>query len=167
MPPERKERAKRTASDSGPQRTAEKSALRNLARKLRIADLLSNHRIEVGSGWVSVDGFHEDDDEVVLLEVNARIGYMKQATRNKVLKDAFKMLVISKAKSYAWRGKRVRRILVFLSDEARQSFGPRSWAHAAFDAMGIEAVVCRVSAKQRAALEAAQRRQDLRFTLKK
>src|SRR5258708_965180 len=155
--------AKRTDSDSKEQRTAETAALARLARKLGLPPLQSNHRIPVGEAFVSVDGFHLGAKSVTLVEVNAHCGRMKTATRNKVMKDAFKMLVVSKLMARCWRGKKISRVLVFVDDDARASFGPKSWGDAAFSALGIEAHVCRVSRRERKALQAAQRRQDLRF----
>lgn len=136
-----------------------------LGKKLRLGRLVSNHSLAVGAVRVSLDGFYESPKQIVLLEINARIGRMKTATRNKVCKDALKMAFVSRAMNDAWRGKRVRTMLVFLDDEARASFGPRSWANAAFEALGVETRVCAMDARHRRALLAAQRRQDLRFNV--
>jgi hypothetical protein len=154
---------KRDASRSDEQMRAEAGALNVFSSVLGVPSLKPNHRIEIGSGWVSVDGFVEDTRRVVLVEVNAHIGRMKTATRNKVLKDAFKMLVVSRFMKTEWRSKKVRCVLVFLDKEARESFGPKTWANAAFDEMGLETAICSVTPTQRAALQAAQSRQDIRF----
>jgi hypothetical protein len=157
---------KREDSDSTPQRAAEAAAIRQIAREIGVSRLVGNHKFEIGNGWASVDGFHESNARVVIVEVNAHIGGMKTATRNKVLRDAFKMLVISNLNHRRWARKRVRRVLVFLSKKARDSFGPKSWGQAAFDQIGIEARLCRLSRKLTMALQKAQSRQDLRFNAK-
>ena len=158
-------RERRRASDSTAQRDAEAEALVLLGKKLRVGRLVSNRSLAVGNVRVSLDGFYESPKQIVLLEINARIGKMKTATRNKVCKDALKMAFVCRAMNDAWRGKRVRTMLVFLDDDARASFGPRSWANAAFDALGVETHVCQMGEKHRRALLAAQLRQDLRFNV--
>ncbi len=152
---------KRQASDSAPQREAETAALARLARKLHLPQLQPNQQITIGGGFVSLDGFHCDPHSVTLVEVNARVGKMKTATRNKVLKDAFKMLVVSKFKAQTWRGKKVRRVLAFVDQNALETFGPKSWARAAFKKMGITTLVCNLTPMEKKALQAAQHRQDL------
>lgn len=152
---------KRSASNSDAQRKAEAVALPRVAKLLKVPELRSNHPIAVGSGRVSLDGFWEDESQVVMVEVNAHVGRMLTGTRNKVLKDAFKMLVVAKCMAESWRGKRIRPALVFVNKDARDSFGPRSWGDAAFKQMEVETIICKVTPRQRAALATAQRRQDI------
>ncbi len=156
---------KRAASDSIAQRSAECTALTRLAGDLGLPDLKPNQRLQIGLAAVCLDGFHAGTSSVTLLEINAHIGKMKTATRNKVIKDAFKMLFVSQEMDQTWRGKSIRRILVFLDQEALDSFGKKSWALAAFNKMGIETYVCQhLTSANRKALQVAQQRQDLRFT---
>ena len=65
-----------------------------------------------------------------------------------------------------WPGKSVQKILVFLDDEARASFGERSWACQSLEEFGVETYVCPVPVPVpdhlHQALVAAQTRQDLR-----
>lgn len=156
-------KSKRLFSNSDAQQDAEAHALERVAALLRIPQLKAHHPLSVGEGTVFLDGFLEDKTQVVMVEVNARVGKMRTATRNKVIKDAFKMLVLSKLMANQWRGKRIRCALVFVDQEARNSFGPKSWGNAAFASMEIESHVCPVTPAERKALEMAQRRQDLRF----
>ena len=153
----------RVGSDSLAQREAEKVALSIVAAELGLAHVETQKRFPIGPAAAIVDAFAESTDEVVLLEVNARVGSaMKTATKNKVLKDTLKMLLIEKANAAAWRGKRVRKMLVFLDPIARASFGPKAWANQAWDAFGVETHVCAIPDAHRVALIAAQAAQDLR-----
>lgn len=156
-------RQKRTGSDSSEQRDAQDAALNLIAIELGLPWIQPERRFRLGQGHAIVDAFAETPAEVFLIEVNARVGSrMKTATRNKVLKDAFKMLAIAQRHSDAWQGKSVRKVLVFLDAEARASFGAGSWARQALDAFGIETRVCSVPDHLHQALVAAQTRQDLR-----
>ncbi len=155
--------ASRIGSDSLAQREAEKSALQLVATELGLSHMETQKRFPIGPAAAIVDAFAESAGEVVLLEVNARVGSaMKTATKNKVLKDTLKMLMIEKANAAAWQGKRVRKLLVFLDPVARASFGPKAWANQAWDAFGVETHVCAIPEPHRAALLAAQAAQDLR-----
>jgi hypothetical protein len=128
-----------------------------------LAQIETQKRFPIGQAAAIVDAFAESPDEVVLLEVNARVGSaMKTATKNKVLKDTLKMLLIEKANAAAWQGKRVRKMLVFLDPIARASFGPKAWANQAWNAFGVETHVCAIPDAHRVALIAAQAAQDLR-----
>lgn len=153
----------RVGSDSLAQREAEKVALSLVAAELGLAHIETQKRFSIGPAAAIVDAFAESTDEVVLLEVNARVGSaMKTATKNKVLKDTLKMLLIEQANAAAWQGKRVRKLLVFLDPIARASFGPKAWANQAWDAFGVETHVCAIPEAHRVALIAAQAAQDLR-----
>ena len=153
----------RIGSDSLAQREAEKVALNLVAAELGLANIEAQKRFPIGPAAVIVDAFAESTGEVVLLEVNARVGSaMKTATKNKVLKDTLKMLLIERANAAAWQGKRVRKLLVFLDPIARASFGPKAWANQAWDAFGVETHVCAIPDAHRVALIAAQAAQDLR-----
>jgi len=153
----------RVGSDSLAQREAEKVALSLVAAELGLAHFETQKRFSIGPAAAIVDAFSESTDEVVLLEVNARVGSaMKTATKNKVLKDTLKMLLIEQAHAAAWQGKRVRKLLVFLDPIARASFGPKAWANQAWEAFGIETHICAIPDSHRVALIAAQAAQDLR-----
>jgi len=153
----------RVGSDSPAQREAEKVALNLVAAELGLEHIETQKRFSIGPAAAIVDAFAESMDEVVLLEVNARVGSaMKTATKNKVLKDTLKMLLIEKANAAAWQGKRVRKMLVFLDPIARASFGPKAWANQAWNAFGVETHVCAIPDAHRVALIAAQAAQDLR-----
>lgn len=153
----------RIGSDSLAQREAEKVALRIVASELGLTHVETQKRFPIGPAVAIVDAFAESADDVVLLEVNARVGSaMKTATKNKVLKDTLKMLLIEQAHADTWQGKRVRKMLVFLDPSARTSFGPKAWANQAWDAFGVETHVCAIPDAHRVALIAAQAAQDLR-----
>ena len=155
--------ARRIGSDAHAQREAEKIALVTVAKELGLAHVETQKRFSIGPAAAIVDAFAESTDEVVLLEVNARVGSaMKTATKNKVLKDTLKMLLIEQAHAAEWQGRRVRKMLVFLDPIARASFGPKAWANQVWDAFGIETHVCAVPDAHRLALIAAQAAQDLR-----
>jgi len=154
---------KRAGSDSREQRQAQDVALGLIAAELGLPVIQPERRFRLGQGHAIVDAFAETPAEVFLIEINARVGSrMKTATRNKVLKDAFKMLAVARRHRDGWQGKSVRKVLVFLDDEARASFGAGSWARQAFEDFGIETRVCPVPDHLHQALVAAQTRQDLR-----
>ena len=154
---------RRGASDSAPQRDAERAALRRISSVLGVRSLEPNKALSIGDGRVVLDGFYHDSGRVVIVEVNAHIGKMKSAQKHKVINDAFKLSVVSKLHARRWRGKKAERVLVFVDQAARDSFGPRSWATAAFNAAGITLRVCKCTPAERAALLIAQKGQDLRF----
>ena len=153
----------RAGSDSAAQREAEKAALKLVGEELGLHKIEPQRRFQIGPAAVIVDAFAESQDEVVLLEVNARVGTaMKTATKNKVLKDTLKMLLIERTLAPQWVGKRVRKLLVFLDPIARGSFGPKAWPNQAWAEFGVETVVVDVPEPHRTALVAAQKAQDLR-----
>lgn len=120
-------------------------------------------RFEIGIAFVVVDAFSETENEVVLLEVNARVGTaMKTATKNKVLKDKLKMLLIERINAENWRKKRVRKVLVSLDAVSLASFGPKAWANQAWVEFGVETHLCEIPVSHRDALIRAQAAQDIR-----
>ncbi len=117
----------------------------------------------IGKATTIVDAFAESVEEVILIEVNGRVETkMKTATMNKVLKDTLKMLLIERANTDIWRGKRVRKVLVFLDKVARDSFGPKAWVNEAWAAFGVETHVCAIPEVYRDMIIKAQKAQDLR-----
>jgi len=152
---------KRVKSDSTPQRNAEAKAIRRIERQFSI-ELERNYRIDVGEGRVHVDGFNKGAKRVTLVEVNAHVGKMKPAQRDKVLKDALKMFIVSRKRPADWHGKDVRRVLVFVDQEALSSFGPNSWGRTAFAALHTETVVSKCTRAERRRLQNAQIGQDIR-----
>lgn len=153
---------KRKGSRSDAQRSAEPEALRVIAKHLNTSPLSQNHWLSIGRARVCLDGFSETGEEVVLVEINARIGRMKTSTMNKVVKDACKLWFVTTSEQERWSDKHIRKVLVFLDQAARDSFGPKSWNTAAFDLMGIERVICEMPELLRQELVDAQNRQDLR-----
>jgi hypothetical protein len=154
---------KRAGSDSLAQREAEEVALVSVAHALGLHDLQLQRRFEMGIAFVVVDAFSESENEVVLLEVNARVGAaMKTATKNKVLKDTLKMLLIERVNAGAWQKKRVRKVLVFLDAISLASFGPKAWANQVWAEFGFETHICNIPGSHREALIRAQGAQDLR-----
>ncbi len=155
--------AVRAASDSLAQREAEKIAIKNVADSLGFLNLEIQKKFTIGEAWAIVDAFVQSENEIVLLEVNARVGTaMKTATKNKVLKDTLKMMMIERTYAAQWEGKRIRKILVFLDAIARESFGKKSWVDQAWSIFGVETYVCEIPDINRAALVEAQIAQDLR-----
>lgn len=137
--------------------------MEQVAKDLALPPIETQKRFQIELSEAIVDAFSETADEVILVEVNARVASaMKTATKNKVLKDTLKMLLIERHHSSAWKGKRVRKLLVFLDEIARASFGPKAWANQAWRTFGVEALVCSIPDQHRAALIAAQKAQDLR-----
>ena len=65
-----------------------------------------------------------------------------------------------RAQADAWQGKQVRKILVFLDEAARRSFGPTAWPNQAWTTFGVETLVCEIPDQHRAALIVAQSAQD-------
>jgi hypothetical protein len=115
----------------------------------------------------SLDGYWEGDGDVVLVEVNAHVRPMKAGTKNKVMKDAFKLIAVFEHLLAQGSTKRPRLVLAFVDELAPKSFGTRSWASVAFQLMGIVHEICPVSPEEREALLAAQRRQDVRYDLQR
>jgi hypothetical protein len=155
--------APRAGSDSVAQREAETIALALVAAELRLSNIEPQRRFQIGPAAVIVDALAESQDEVVLLEVNAHVGSaMKTATKNKVLKDTLKMLLIERTYAPQWAGKRVRKLLVFLDPVAHGSFGPNAWPNQAWHVFGVETAVVDIPEPHRTWLMMAQQAQDLR-----
>ncbi len=153
---------RRKASDSGPQRRAEAAALARMARRLHVPSLQPNVALQAGEGRAVLDGLYVGADRVVMVEVNAHVGPLKSAQRHKVLSDAFKLAMVSKLYARQWRKRSIERILVFVDDGPLARLGPTTWAGAALDAAGVSVQVCKCGSREREALMAAQKRQDIR-----
>ena len=108
--------------------------------------------------------FPQDDLLIVVSAMGKTTNALEEVVWDHVAgRDASaKVLRLEQAHAAEWRGRRVRKMLVFLDPIARASFGPKAWANQAWEAFGIETHVCAVPDVHRLALIAAQGAQDLR-----
>lgn len=160
-------KTKRKASDSAAQRNAESAAIKTLSDRLLPTGLqLSKKRIQIANSSIEPDGVAETQSTVHILEVNAHIGTPKNATINKILRDAFKLVTARSFQLNAdWKGKEVYIHLVFLDAAAFRPFdskSTRSWRAFALDFWGIKSHVVELSSAQRSSIMKAQKQQDLR-----
>ena len=144
---------RRSAGDSTEQRRAEHVLIASLSRRLGVR--LRPHRLELrprGLGWLELDGYSESP--LVLCEAWAHIGSPKSAQVAKVMKDALKLLYVSKLR----KGKG-RRILLFADRAAAGFFQDRGWMAQCLRAYRIEVVVASLPPGFRVGIKKAQKRQ--------
>ena len=151
-----------SGSNSSAQRNAEGEALDLLADKLQLPGRFEiNKRIRLKQSSVVVDGFLEQSGELFVVETNARVGSaMKTSTRNKVVKDTFKLILIDRSRTALDPGLTVHKILCFLDERAPSSFGPKSWVQEAWIEFGIKCEVVQVSEETRRTIAEAQSHRD-------
>lgn len=137
-------------SDSSVQRAAETPILAALGRSLRVT-FEQGTEIEIGGHWVKPDGVAADGS--VIAEVCARIGKLKAAHLDKVANDALKLIAIRELHSSA------RLVLVFADELAAASIS--GWRAVALRTHCIEIHAVKLSAEERAKIEAAQNLQRM------
>jgi hypothetical protein len=135
-------------SNSRVQGEAEKVILRGVGKKLGVK-LRQSVRFPLEEASVIVDGATED--ELVLVEVYARVGKLKGGQPNKVLADATKLLALKRKRPKA------KVILAFADQTAADSIV--GWRAAVLESNKVEKIVIKLSPKDRKLVEEAQTRQ--------
>lgn len=137
-------------SDSTAQSDAESLILVLLGGSLGVS-LEQGHEISIGAATARPDGVSAD--ESVFVEVFAHLGKLKGGQRHKVSTDALKLLAIRAAHPEA------RLILAFADEVAASSVS--GWRAETLKNNAIEICVVKLSAANRAKIEAAQVRQRM------
>ncbi len=114
------EQITKSAGDSAEQRKAEEYLVDALSKELEIT--LAKRKWDLGEGsYIELDGFCESP--LILCEAWAHIGLPKSAQKDKVMKDAFKLLFVN---NILVKGEG-KRILLFADHEAAAHFQGKSW----------------------------------------
>ena len=138
-------------SDSSEQRQAHKEILALVNDKFKLQ--LEDRKVLTDNILFQVDGYSEEPP--ILCEIYSRIGKMRVAQTNKVVKDVLKMLLIEKMQD-----KKFRKIIVFADEEAAQTFiSGESWYSKIKDNFGIEILLADIPEELKASILAAQKRQ--------
>jgi hypothetical protein len=152
---------KRTASCSEVQQLAERLMIsafsRQLGRELRKAT------IPIGKAKVSVDGFHQDESRVTLVEAWAHVGKAKSAQKNKVLGDTLKLALISSVLRRSYPALKVESYLIFVDATAANVVNGKGWPSLAASEFGISKQVIALSSDVIETIKEAQRKQDIRL----
>lgn len=118
-------------------------------------------RIDFGASHCVVDAFGSDNGTVVLAEIFAHVGVLKSAQKAKVLKDILKLAVAERRIKATHSAERVRKLLVFVDDNAAHYCRGNTWAKSACEELGIEIHVEHLPAETCAEIVAIQSRQNL------
>lgn len=114
---------------------------------------LERKRLIFGNrGWLELDGVC--DDPPIFCEAWAHQGPPKAAQKNKVMSDAFKLMLASRL-----TGKKARLIMAFGDSEAASHFQGESWMAEALRSSGIEIMVLSLPDDVRERIRSAQNRQ--------
>lgn len=140
------------ASDSTPQRLAERALLDLLQAQLG-ATFIDGATLPMKLG-VKPDGI--DPERKIVVEVFARIGRNKAAQDRKVRADLFKLAYIRQALGAPWRA-----VFCFADPQAAASTLGRSWAASAARTFGVEICVVELPDDLRAQLLATQVKQRM------
>ena len=139
-------------SDSSEQQQAHKEILALVNDKFNLQ--LEDRKVLIDNVLFQVDGYSEEPP--ILCEIYSRIGKMRVAQTNKVVKDILKMLLIEKMQN-----QKFRKIIVFADDEAAQPFmTDESWYSKVKVNFDIEISVVGVSKELKESIEIAQKRQS-------
>lgn len=152
---------KRTASSSDVQQLAERLMVSALSKDL--GRTLKKATVPIGQSKVSVDGFHLEDNRVILAEAWAHVGKVKAAQRNKVLTDMLKLILIKTALHRSHPTLGVECYLAFADSTAASVVKGHSWAAAAASEFGIRPHIVALSQDIIDTIREAQRRQDIRL----
>ncbi len=154
--------AKRSKSNSTPQRAVEKIIREKLAKPLDWLGTLEPRPVSYGKkGRMEFDCYGENNGAVLLGEINAHHGKLKPAQQNKVLRDMLKMHAKSEELKQAGTSS-VRMVVVFTNVAAENYLKGGSWAAEVAQKFHIESVVVPLKAAQIKVLLKAQKDQDLR-----
>lgn len=139
-----------SAGNSKEQRDAERWLLKRLSEEVE-TDLRSKN-IKLDESWMELDAFSEDPP--VLGEIWAHIGSPKSAQKNKVMKDAIRLLFADKILECE-----SRRILLFACPEAAKPFKENTWMAQCLSELGIEVKIIEPPPEIREMIREAQERQ--------
>ncbi|MFH0833943.1 MAG: hypothetical protein V2A63_00960 [Patescibacteria group bacterium] len=141
-------------SSSKAQVVAEKEILIEFCKRKNIQ--LDQTPIYLKDCRVEIDG--QSLRSSILVEVYSHVGKLSSSQIKKVLTDVLKMLFVEDS-----LGKKFRKKILFLDEEARNSFlGNKSWRANTFKVFGIETEVINIP-KIRELVLVAQERQGRKF----
>jgi hypothetical protein len=145
-------------SRSDEQVRAQNVALAMLKETLGLS--LAPRRFYFDSGaYTDIDGFHEDDRQVVAVEVWAHVGKAKGGQPHKVAKDVLKLASVASAVRKREPKRSTRLLLVFINQEARRTVTGKSWLATAAHELGVESMLVDVGDGLVKEVEKAQARQ--------
>jgi hypothetical protein len=107
--------------------------------------------VDLGTCRLVLDG--RSDKPRVLCEAFARVGSIKPAHEDKVMKDALRLFVAGRM-----LGRKYRKVLLFMDERVAGSFR-KGWKAAALKVLGVELLVVDVNRQVRESVVAAQGRQ--------
>lgn len=151
---------KRMGSCSDAQQLAETLMVAQFSRQL--GRDLEKTTIPIGKAMVTVDGFHQDESRVTLVEAWAHVGKVKSAQRNKVLGDILKLVLLTSALRRSYPSVQVEPYLIFADVTAANVVNGKGWASLAAKEFGIAMYVIALPADVIVTIKEAQRRQDIR-----
>jgi len=153
--------AKRKASCSDAQQLAEELIVAELSKIVGVE--LNSAELKLGITKVSVDGFAQNGNRVVLVEAWAHIGKIKSAQRNKIHSDLLKLGLIRTGLLRSDPSLTVDSYIAF-ADEAAAAIvkSGRCWASAAAREFGITPRVVKLPEEVLQKIREAQKRQDIR-----
>jgi hypothetical protein len=137
-------------SDSAEQRTAEALICAAVAEKIRVALIPGLATLQSGA-VVQVDGIGPDFS--VLVEIFAHQGVLKGGQKQKVCKDALKLITLRRHYPHA-------RLFLAFADTAAAAYATTgTWLSRALIEWGVEVVVVQLDAQDREKVLLAQTRQ--------
>jgi hypothetical protein len=152
---------KRAASRSDAQQRAEQTMITEFTNE--IGKPLAPKILTIDKAQVSLDGYHEDDRGVTLVEVWAHLGAAKGAQPHKVRSDMLKLAFVAAHLKRSCPDLKVDAYLIFADHLAAKVIEGKSWAARAADAFGIKTRFVPLPEDEVEALSKAQKKQDIRF----
>ena len=108
---------------------------------------------------VIVDGYWEEGNDVIIVEVWAHVGPAKPSQKKKVLTDVFKMVYIRKKLEAEERN--VKSYMVFVDDIAARVLNGLSWGSKAAKEFKVESEVIPLTEAELSLIKKAQKDQDM------
>ncbi|MBA2680473.1 MAG: hypothetical protein H0U76_19020 [Ktedonobacteraceae bacterium] len=111
---------------------------------------------------VHVDGYCDDGQRIVLIEVWAHIGKAKSAQKQKVLGDVLKLALLSRMLAKEKPDRTVESFIVFIDEEAAAVLHGKSWGAFAAQEFDVKTELVKLDVLTIQNIKDAQRRQDIR-----
>lgn len=151
---------KRHASSAHVQIGAQLVIMEQLGKEL--GRKLSPSAIIIDSVAVQIDGYYEDEKEILLVECWARIGKAKVAQKHKVAADVLKLSIVAETLRIRYPQKQISCIIAFADHAASDTLMGHSWLAAAARAHNVFVRVIDIPQELIEAIKKAQIAQDLR-----
>ena len=155
-------RAKRLDSSSLVQCEAEKLMISAYGQQVGVF-LTPNKQFRFEKIALTVDGWKDDGNSVLLVEAWAHVGKAKSAQRNKVLADVLKLVFLTRRIKLGAPSKKVDCAMLFLDPQAATVIQGKTWGGAAVSDFGIRTVVINLAAEMLSRIKIAQIKQDIRI----